>query len=131
MTTNGKGSMGEPSLGIQNKEGLNIRTNHQYYLDNNKYRREDTPVCMSLVHCTCATCGYEVTFPMSYRNVGFFLSLLRGTIGVCHPTGSGAFYAVGAGNTGLASRLTTNFIPAHIARVWINQARLLILLVVN
>ena len=33
MTTNGKGSMGEPSLGIQNKEGLNIHINHQYYLD--------------------------------------------------------------------------------------------------
>ena len=30
MTTNGKGSMGEPSLGMQHdKERLNIRANHQ------------------------------------------------------------------------------------------------------
>ena len=79
MTTNGKGSLGDPGLGIQNKEGLNIRTNHQYYLDNKKYRREDTPAYMLLVHCTCPTCGYEVTFPISYSNVGFSLSPLPGT----------------------------------------------------
>ena len=79
MTTNGKGRMGGPSLGIQNKGELNIRTNHQYYLENKTYRREDTPAYMVLVHCTCPTCGYEVKFPMSYRNVGLFLSPLLGT----------------------------------------------------
>ena len=38
-----------------------------------------TDTYMLLVHCTYPTGGYEVTRPMSYRNVGFFLSPLPRT----------------------------------------------------
>ena len=34
--------------------------------------------------------------------------------GVCHHTDSDAFYAVGGGNTDLASSVTTNFIPYYL-----------------
>ena len=42
-------------------------------------RPNTTDTHMLLVHCTYPTYGYEVTFPMSYRNVRFFLSPLPRT----------------------------------------------------
>ena len=53
---------------------------------------------------------------MSYRNIGFLLFPLNtgNGIGVRHHTDSDALYAVGGGNTGLASSVTTNFIPYYL-----------------
>ena len=69
---------------------------------------------MLLVHCTYPVRGYDVTSCMSYRNVVFFLSPLRRTHRSSHHTDSDAFYAVGGGSAGLASSVTTNFIPSYL-----------------
>ena len=54
---------------------------------------------------------YEVTFPMSYRNVGSSCPHYRERRRSPHRTDSDALYAVGGGNTGPASSVTTNSTP--------------------
>ena len=56
---------------------------------------------------------YEVTFPMSYRNVGSSCPHYRERRRGPHRTDSDALYAVGGGNTGPASSVTTNFTPYY------------------
>ena len=56
---------------------------------------------------------YEVTFPMSSRNVGSSCPHYRERRRSLHRTDSDALYAVGGGNTGPASSVTTNFIPYY------------------
>ena len=51
---------------------------------------------------------------MSYRNEVLLVPTTRNGIGVCHHTDSDALYAVGGGNTDLASSVTTNFIPYYL-----------------
>ena len=57
---------------------------------------------------------YEVTFPMSYRNVGSSCPHYRERRRSPHRTDSDALYAVGGGNTGPASSVTTNFTPYYL-----------------
>ena len=57
---------------------------------------------------------YEVTFPMSYRNVGSSCPHYRERRRSPHRTDSDALYAVGGGNTGPASSVTTNFTPNYL-----------------
>ena len=57
---------------------------------------------------------YEVTFPMSYRNVGSSCPPYRERRWSPHRTDSDALYAVGGGNTGPASSVTTNFTPYYL-----------------
>ena len=57
---------------------------------------------------------YEVTFPMSYRNVGSSCPHYRERRRSPHRTDSGALYAVGGGSTGPASSVTTNFTPYYL-----------------
>ena len=57
---------------------------------------------------------YEVTFPMSYRNVGSSCPHYRQRRRSPHRTDSDALYAVGGGNTGPASSVTTNFTPYYL-----------------
>ena len=57
---------------------------------------------------------YEVTFPMSYRNVGSSCPHYRERRRSLHRTDSDALHAVGGGNTGPASSVTTNFIPYYL-----------------
>ena len=57
---------------------------------------------------------YEVTFPMSYRNVGSSCPHYRERRRSPHRTNSDALYAVGGGNTGPASSVTTNFTPYYL-----------------
>ena len=57
---------------------------------------------------------YEVTFPMSYRNVGSSCPHYRERCQSPHRTDSDALYAVGGGNTGPASSETTNFTPYYL-----------------
>ena len=57
---------------------------------------------------------YEVTFPMSYRNVGSSCPHYRERRRSPHRTDSDALYAVGGGNTGPASSVTTNFTPHYL-----------------
>ena len=64
---------------------------------------------MLLVHGTCLTGGYKVASPMSCRNVR-----TENGIGVYHHTDSDALYAVGGGNTGPTSSVTTNLIPYYL-----------------
>ena len=66
-------------------------------------RRNTTDAYMLLLHGTYLTCGYEITSPMSYRNVGFFLSPL--------PRTASEFATK---QTDLASSVTTNFIPYYL-----------------
>ena len=57
---------------------------------------------------------YEVTFPMSYRNVGSSCPHYRERRRSPHRTDPDALYAVGGGNTGPASSVTTNFTPYYL-----------------
>ena len=57
---------------------------------------------------------YEVTFPMSYRNVGSSCPNYRERRRSPHRTDSDALYAVRGGNTGPASSVTTNFTPYYL-----------------
>ena len=57
---------------------------------------------------------YEVTFPMSYRNVGSSCPHYRERRRSPHRTDSDALYAVGGGSTGPASSVTTNFTPYYL-----------------
>ena len=57
---------------------------------------------------------YEVTFPMSYRNVGSSCPHYRERRRSPNRTDSDALYAVGGGNTGPASSVTTNFTPYYL-----------------
>ena len=57
---------------------------------------------------------YEVTFPMSYRNVGSSCPHYRERRRSPHRTDSDALYAVGGGTTGPASSVTTNFTPYYL-----------------
>ena len=57
---------------------------------------------------------YEVTFPMSYKNVGSSCPHYRERRRSPHRTDSDALYAVGGGNTGPASSVTTNFTPYYL-----------------
>ena len=57
---------------------------------------------------------YEVTFPMSYRNVGSSCPHYRERRRSPHRTDSDALYAAGGGNTGPASSVTTNFTPYYL-----------------
>ena len=57
---------------------------------------------------------YEVTFPMSYRNVGSSCPHYRERRRSPHRTDSDALYAVGGGNTGPGSSVTTNFTPYYL-----------------
>ena len=57
---------------------------------------------------------YEVTFPMNYRNVGSSCPHYREWRWSPHRTDSDALYAVGGGNTGPASSVTTNFTPYYL-----------------
>ena len=57
---------------------------------------------------------YEVTFPMSYRNVGSSCPHYRERRRSPHRADSDALYAVGGGNTGPASSVTTNFTPYYL-----------------
>ena len=57
---------------------------------------------------------YEVTFPMSYRNVGSSCPHYRERRRSPHRTDSDALYAVGGGNTDPASSVTTNFTPYYL-----------------
>ena len=57
---------------------------------------------------------YEVIFPMSYRNVGSSCPHYRERRRSPHRTDSDALYAVGGGNTGPASSVTTNFTPYYL-----------------
>ena len=57
---------------------------------------------------------YEVTFPMSYRNVGSSCPHYRERRRSPHRTDSDALYAVGGGNTGPASSVTTIFTPYYL-----------------
>ena len=59
---------------------------------------------------------YEVTFPMSYRNVGSSCPHYRERRRSPHRTDSDALYAVGGGNTGPASSVTTNFTHTTLTR---------------
>ena len=59
---------------------------------------------------------YEVTFPMNYRNVGSSCPQYRERRRSLHRTDSDALYAVGGGNTGPASSVTTNFIPYYLGK---------------
>ena len=61
-------------------------------------RPSTTDTCILLVHSTYPTRGYEVTSPISYRNVGFFLSPLLRTSSESATTQTPMpFYAVGSG----------------------------------
>ena len=65
--------------------------------------------------CTYVTPSlYEVTFPMSYRNVGSSCPHYRERRRSPHRTDSDALYAVGGGNTGPASSVTTNFTQYYL-----------------
>ena len=57
---------------------------------------------------------YEVTFPKSYRNVGSSCPHYRERRRSPHRTDSDALYAVGGGNTGPASSVTTSFTPYYL-----------------
>ena len=57
---------------------------------------------------------HEVTFPMSYRNVGSSCPHYRERRRSPHRTDSDALYAVGGGNTGPASSVTTSFTPCYL-----------------
>ena len=57
---------------------------------------------------------YKVTFPMSYRNVGSSCPHYRERRRSPHRTDSDALYAVGGGNTGPASSVTTDFTPYYL-----------------
>ena len=59
---------------------------------------------------------YEVTFPMSYRNVGSSCPHYRERRRSPHRTDSDALYAVGGGNTGPASSVTTNLPHTTLTR---------------
>ena len=76
---------------------------------------------------------YEVTFPKSYRNVGSSCPHYRERRRSPHRTDSDALYAVGGGNTGPASSVTTNFTPYYLDKKYRREdtpgflARILIL----
>ena len=57
---------------------------------------------------------YKVKFPMSYRNVGSSCPHYRERRRSPHRTDSDALYAVGGGDTGPASSVTTNFTPYYL-----------------
>ena len=57
---------------------------------------------------------YEVTFPMSDRNVGSSCPHYRERRRSLHRTDSNALYVVGGGNTGPASSVPTNVIPYYL-----------------
>ena len=57
---------------------------------------------------------YEVTFSLSYRNVGSSCLHYRERRRSPHRTDSDALYAAGGGNTGPASSVTTNFTPYYL-----------------
>ena len=59
---------------------------------------------------------YEVTFPMSYRNVDSSCPHYRERRRSLHRTDSDALYAVGGGNTGPASSVTTNLSHTTLTR---------------
>ena len=83
-------------------------------MEEHEHVRDTThpPKHYGCIYVTRSLC--EVTFLMSYRNVGSSCPHYRERRRSPHRTDSDALYAVGGGNTGPASSVTTNFTPYYL-----------------